>query len=150
MAGWRVGFLAGNAEVVGALAKLKSYLDYGTFQPIQLAAATALNTGDGFVESVNQVYRERRDTLVDGLVDRGWKIEKPYATMFVWAEIPGPYERMGSLDFSIHLLERAGVAVSPGVGFGESGEGFVRFALVEDSDRIGLAVDRIGGVLNRL
>ena len=150
MAGWRVGFVAGNAEVVGALAKLKSYLDYGTFQPIQLAAASALNTGDTFVETVNDAYCQRRDTLVDGLVDRAWKIEKPAATMFVWARIPGPYEEMGSLEFSIHLLEAAGVAASPGVGFGESGEGYVRFALVEDNDRIELAVSRIAEVLDRL
>ena len=132
MAGWRVGFLAGNSEVVGALAKLKSYLDYGTFQPIQLAAAEALATGDGFVAEVNKTYMKRRDALVDGLADIGWKVDKPAGTMFVWAEVPGPYDEMGSLDFSIHLLEHAGVAVSPGVGFGPSGEGHVRFALVEE------------------
>ncbi len=150
MAGWRVGFLAGNSEVVGALAKLKSYLDYGTFQPIQIAAAEALATGDGFVAEVNKTYMRRRDALVDGLADIGWKVDKPMGTMFVWAEVPGPYDEMGSLDFSIHLLEHAGVAVSPGVGFGPSGEGHVRFALVEDVGRIGQAADRIGESLDRL
>ena len=150
MAGWRVGFLAGNSEVVGALAKLKSYLDYGTFQPIQLAAAEALATGDGFVAEVNNTYMKRRDALVDGLADIGWKVDKPAGTMFVWAEVPGPYDEMGSLDFSIHLLEHAGVAVSPGVGFGPSGEGHVRFALVEEVGRIEQAADRIGESLDRL
>lgn len=150
MAGWRVGFLAGNSAVVGALAKLKSYLDYGTFQPIQIAAAEALATGDGFVAEVNKTYMRRRDALVDGLADIGWKVDKPMGTMFVWAEVPGPYDEMGSLDFSIHLLEHAGVAVSPGVGFGPSGEGHVRFALVEDVGRIEQAADRIGQSLHRL
>lgn len=150
MAGWRVGFLAGNSAVVGALAKLKSYLDYGTFQPIQIAAAEALASGDGFVAEVNKTYMGRRDALVDGLADIGWKVDKPMGTMFVWAEVPGPYDEMGSLDFSIHLLEHAGVAVSPGVGFGPSGEGHVRFALVEDVGRIEQAADRIGESLHRL
>ncbi|HET8738261.1 MAG TPA: aminotransferase class I/II-fold pyridoxal phosphate-dependent enzyme [Acidimicrobiia bacterium] len=150
MAGWRVGFVSGNAEVVAALAKLKSYLDYGTFQPIQLAAARALETGDGFVDEVREVYRRRRDVLVDGLSNGGWKVDRPVGTMFVWAEIPGPYADMGSLDFSIHLLEQSGVAVSPGVGFGPSGEGFVRFALVDDEQRIETATSRISGTLDRL
>jgi len=150
MAGWRVGFLSGNHEVVAALAKLKSYLDYGTFQPIQLAAATALNTGDDFAVEVCETYRQRRDALVDGLSDCGWKISKPAGTMFVWAEIPGPYDEMGSLDFSVFVLEQAGVALSPGVGFGPSGQGHVRFALVEDVDRIEQAVGRIGESLDRL
>lgn len=150
MAGWRVGFLSGNSEVVGALAKLKSYLDYGTFQPIQLAAATALDTGDDFTLEVCEIYRRRRDALVDGLADCGWKMSRPLGTMFVWAEIPGPYDEMGSLDFSIHVLERAGIALSPGVGFGPSGEGHVRFALVEETDRIEEAVGRVGESLDRL
>jgi alanine-synthesizing transaminase len=150
MAGWRVGFMAGNPDVVAALAKLKSYLDYGTFQPIQIAAAAALERGDGFVEEVNGIYRERRDALVDGLAELDWKMERPRGTMFVWAPIPGPYERMTSAEFSIHLLEKAGVAISPGVGFGPSGEGFVRFALVEDTARIEEAVGRIGQALDRL
>lgn len=150
MAGWRVGFLSGNPDVVGALAKLKSYLDYGTFQPIQVAAAEALVSADDYVLEVNEIYRERRDLLVDGLAAHGWKVEKPQGTMFVWAEIPGPYDDMGSLDFSIHLLEHSGVAVSPGIGFGQSGEGHVRFALVEEADRISEAADRIGDILERL
>jgi alanine-synthesizing transaminase len=150
MAGWRVGFVSGNGEIVGALAKLKSYLDYGTFQPIQLAAATALDRGDDFVGQVCETYRQRRDVLVDGLNAGGWKVDRPMGTMFVWSEIPGPYADMGSLDFSIHLLEEAGVAVSPGVGFGPSGEGFVRFALVDDNDRIETATQRIADSLDRL
>ncbi len=150
MAGWRVGFLVGNSEVVAALAKLKSYLDYGTFQPIQLAAAAALASGDDFVTGVNETYRARRDALVEGLNEAGWKIDKPAGTMFVWAEIPGPYAEEGSLRFSVRLLEEAGVAVSPGSGFGESGEGYVRFALVEDEARIVEAVKRIGDRLTRL
>jgi alanine-synthesizing transaminase len=150
MAGWRVGFVSGNAEIVAALAKLKSYLDYGTFQPIQLAAARALETGDDFVDEVCAVYQQRRDTLVDGLTAGGWKVDRPLGTMFVWAEIPGPYAEMGSLDFSIQLLEDAGVAVSPGIGFGPSGEGFVRFALVDDDARIEMATERIADTLDRL
>lgn len=150
MAGWRVGFMAGNAEVVEALAKLKSYLDYGTFQPIQVAAAAALNNGDGFVEEVNEIYRIRRDTLIDGLAAAGWHVDAPKGTMFVWAPVPSSYEDLGSLDFSIHLLEKAGVAVSPGVGFGQAGEGFVRFALVEDGERIAEATERISAALGRL
>ncbi len=150
MAGWRVGFLSGNAEVVGGLAKLKSYLDYGTFQPIQIAAAEALATADGFVAEVNETYMRRRDALVDALADVGWKIDKPAGTMFIWAEVPGPYDEIGSLEFSILLLEKAGVAVSPGVGFGPSGEGYVRFALVEDVGRVELAAARIGEALDRL
>jgi alanine-synthesizing transaminase len=150
MAGWRVGFCSGNAEIVEALAKLKSYLDYGTFQPIQLAAAAALDDGDRFVDDVCETYRERRDVLVDGLNDLGWKVDSPAGTMFVWAEIPGPYAEMGSLDFSIDLLDDAGVAISPGIGFGPSGEGHVRFALVEGVDRIAMATSRIGEALDRL
>ena len=150
MAGWRVGFVSGNSEIVAALGKLKSYLDYGTFQPIQLAAARALESGDEFVEQVCEVYRTRRDALVDGLADFGWKVDRPIGTMFVWAEVPGPYADIGSLDFSIHLLENAGVAVSPGVGFGASGEGFVRFALVDEVARIDQATQRIAEALDRL
>jgi alanine-synthesizing transaminase len=150
MAGWRVGFVAGNPEIVAALGKLKSYLDYGTFQPIQLAAARALESGDEFVEEICAVYEERRDAMVDGLANFGWKVDRPIGTMFVWAEIPGPYVEMGSLEFSIHLLENAGVAVSPGVGFGASGEGFVRFALVDEVARIEQAAQRMADALDRL
>ena len=150
MAGWRVGFLAGNRDVVAALAKLKSYLDYGTFQPIQIAAAEALNRGDEFVDEICEIYGTRRDTFVDGLNASGWKVEKPRGTMFVWAEIPGPYREMGSAEFAMRLLREAGVAVSPGVGFGQSGEGFVRFALVDESARLELATARIAETLTLL
>ncbi|HSJ35814.1 MAG TPA: aminotransferase class I/II-fold pyridoxal phosphate-dependent enzyme [Acidimicrobiia bacterium] len=150
MAGWRVGFVVGNPEAVAALGKLKSYLDYGTFQPIQIASIIALNEGDGYVEEVNEIYRKRRDTLVDGLTRMGWKVEAPRGTMFVWAPIPDPYSDMGSLDFSFHLLEKARVAVSPGVGFGGAGEGFVRFALVENEHRIAQATRSLKRALDRL
>ena len=150
MAGWRMGFMVGNAEIIAALAKLKSYLDYGTFQPIQIASIIALNEGDDYVHEVNEVYRGRRDALVDGLNRTGWKIEKPRGTMFVWAPIPDPYVELGSLDFAIHLIDHAKVAVSPGIGFGPTGEGFVRFALVENEHRINQAVRGIRKALDRL
>ena len=150
MAGWRMGFLVGNAEVVGALAKLKSYLDYGTFQPIQIASIIALNEGDEYVEEVNEIYRRRRDVLVDGLNRNGWKVERPAGTMFVWAPIPDPYVEQGSMEFTIGLLDRAKVAVSPGIGFGPSGNSHVRFALVENEQRIGQALRGIRKALDRL
>ncbi len=150
MAGWRVGFVVGNPEMVAALGKLKSYLDYGTFQPIQIASIIALNEGDEFVGEVTDVYRRRRDTLVDGLDRAGWKFPKPRGTMFVWAPIPAPYAEMGSLDFTIMLMKEAKVAVSPGMGFGPHGEGFVRFALVENDHRIGQAVRGIRTALDKL
>ena len=150
MAGWRVGFVVGNAEAVAALAKLKSYLDYGTFQPIQIASIIALNEEDAYPEMVSEIYKRRRDSLVDGLNRAGWKMEKPAATMFVWAEIPGPYSEMGSLEFAKFLLQTAKVAVSPGIGFGPSGEGYVRFALVENEQRIAQAVKSIRRALDKL
>lgn len=143
MAGWRVGFAVGNSEMIGALAKLKSYLDYGTFQPIQIAAIIALNEGDDYVAEVRDIYRVRRDTLVEGLARAGWEIPKPRGTMFAWAPLPEPYRSAGSLDFALELLAKANVAVSPGVGFGPHGEGFVRFALVENEHRIRQAVRSI-------
>jgi alanine-synthesizing transaminase len=150
MAGWRVGFVVGNPEMVGALAKLKSYLDYGTFQPIQIASIIALNEGDAYTREVNDIYERRRDALCDGLERAGWKIEKPKGTMFVWAEIPGPYADMGSLDFTIKLLKEAKVAVSPGVGFGTTSDSYVRFALVENEHRIQQAVRGIRRALDKL
>jgi len=150
MAGWRVGFVVGNAEMIGALAQLKSYLDYGTFQPIQIASIIALNECDDYPSTVNDIYVKRRDVLVDGLTRAGWTIDKPQGTMFVWAEIPGPYVEMDSMEFTLHLLDAANVAVSPGVGFGPSGNRHVRFALVENEQRIAQAVRGIRKALTRL
>jgi alanine-synthesizing transaminase len=150
MAGWRVGFLLGNPEVVGALAKLKSYLDYGTFQPIQIASIIAMNEAPDYPLEVNRIYKGRRDALIDGLARIGWDIPKPKGTMFVWAPIPAPYEEMGSLEFAKMLVQEAKVAVSPGVGFGPGGEGFVRFALVENEQRIGQAIRGIRKALTKL
>jgi alanine-synthesizing transaminase len=150
MAGWRMGFLLGNAEAVAALAKLKSYLDYGTFQPIQIASIVAMNEAPEYPAVVNQVYRGRRDALIDGLARLGWEIEKPKGTMFVWAPVPEPYEELGSLEFAKLLVRDAKVAASPGVGFGPGGEGFVRFALVENEHRIGQAVRGIRRALTKL
>ncbi len=143
MAGWRVGFVVGNAEIVGALQQLKSYLDYGTFQPIQIASIIALNEHDEYIDVVVDEYRRRRDTLIDGLARAGWHIEAPHATMFVWARIPEPFREMGSLKFALDMLDSAQVAVSPGIGFGPSGDEHVRFALVENEQRILQAVRNI-------
>ena len=140
MAGWRVGFVLGNAEVVQALARLKSYLDYGTFQPIQIAAIVAMNEAADFPAEVCEIYRSRRDALCDGLDRIGWPVARPKGTMFVWAPIPGPYRDLGSVEFAVKLAREARVAVSPGVGFGPGGNGHVRFALVENEHRIGQAV----------
>ena len=150
MAGWRVGFVVGNREMITALRKLKSYLDYGTFQPIQIAAIIALNEGDEAIEAVNAIYKKRRDVLVEGLNRAGWKVPPPQGTMFLWAEIPGPYEHMGSLEFSKYLLREGKVAVSPGIGFGSSGDRYVRFALVENEHRIAQAVRGVRKTLDRL
>ncbi len=146
MPGWRVGFCAGNREMIAALKKIKSYLDYGMFQPIQIAATVALNSPDKLVKEIAQVYRERRDALCGGLGKIGWLIEKPRATMFVWARVPEPFAEGGSLEFGKLLLKKAKVAVSPGIGFGEFGEGYVRFALVENIKRIQQAVRGIKGI----
>jgi alanine-synthesizing transaminase len=140
MPGWRVGFCAGNSHMIGALARLKSYFDYGIFQPVQIAGIIALNELDESVRNITAIYKHRRDTLIEGLKRGGWSIEKPRATMFVWARIPEPFIGMGSLEFSKLLLKEAKVAVSPGIGFGDTGEGHVRFALVENEHRINQAV----------
>jgi alanine-synthesizing transaminase len=147
MPGWRVGFAVGNQRMIAALARLKSYFDYGMFQPIQIASIIALNEIPDTVKEINAVYKNRRDVLVEGLNKIGWEIEKPKATMFVWAPIPDKFKQMGSLDFSKVLLKEGKVAVSPGIGFGEYGEGYVRFALVENEHRIRQAVRGIKGVL---
>ena len=148
MPGWRVGFCVGNREVVGALAKLKSYLDYGIFQPIQIASTVALNGPQDCVKEVVQRYQNRRNVLVNGLNRIGWSVALPRATMFVWARIPDPFRHMGSLEFSKLLLREAKVAVSPGIGFGEGGDEFVRFALVENEHRTRQALRGIRKVLN--
>lgn len=147
MPGWRMGFAVGNSEIISALARMKSYLDYGIFQPIQIASIIALNSGRDCVDKIVQTYKFRRDVLVDGLNQIGWKIEKPKATMFVWAEIPDNFKESGSLEFSKLLLKEAKVAVSPGIGFGEGGEKFVRFALVENEQRTRQAIRGIKNIL---
>ena len=148
MAGWRVGFCCGNREVVGALIKIKSYLDYGMFQPIQIASIIALNGPQECVKEISDMYQSRRDVLIDGLGKANWKIEKPKATMFVWAEIPEPFRKMGSIEFSKYLIKEAKVAVSPGIGFGEYGDGHVRFALIENEHRLRQAAKGIKQALS--
>lgn len=150
MAGWRSAFLVGNPEVVQALAKLKSYLDYGTFQPIQIATTVTLNEVPEFPQEVQKIYQGRRDTLCDGLDRIGWKFPKPMGTMFAWAPIPEPYQEMGSIEFASFLVKEANVAVSPGIGFGPGGEGFVRFALIENEQRIAQAIRSLRKALVKL
>ena len=140
MPGWRVGFMVGNPKIVAALKRIKSYMDYGIFTPIQVAAISALNGPQDCVDEIRDLYKLRRDRLVEGLSRAGWNIPKPKGTMFVWAEIPEEFKHMGSLEFSKLLIEEAKVAVSPGVGFGNYGEGFLRLALVENEMRIMQAV----------
>ncbi len=148
MAGWRVGFCAGNRQAVAALTRIKSYLDYGMFQPIQIAGIIALRDCDHVVPEIVEVYRKRRDALIKGLSSAGWNVPPPRGTMFVWAKIPEQFAKLGSLEFAKLMLKRAGVAVSPGIGFGERGEGYVRFALVENEQRIAQAVRGIKMFLN--
>jgi alanine-synthesizing transaminase len=150
MAGWRTAFLVGNGEVVQALAKLKSYLDYGTFQPIQIAATVTLNEAVDFPREVQAVYQGRRDALIDGLHRIGWEVPRPRGTMFAWAPIPEPYRELGSVEFASMLVREAEVATSPGVGFGPGGEGFVRFALIENEQRIHQAIRNLRRSLTKL
>ncbi|HUY07024.1 MAG TPA: aminotransferase class I/II-fold pyridoxal phosphate-dependent enzyme [Acidimicrobiales bacterium] len=150
MAGWRIAFLVGNAEVVAALTKLKSYLDYGTFQPIQIAATVAMNEASDYPIEVNEIYRRRRDALCEGLHRIGWEVDKPKGTMFVWSRIPEPYCELGSLEFAKLLVADAKVATAPGVGFGNGGEGFVRFALIENEQRIAQGIRSIKRALTKL
>ena len=148
MAGWRVGFCAGNREMIRALATIKSYYDYGMFRPIQIAAIVALRDTEAAVETQAMIYQRRRDVLCDGLERLGWPITRPKATMFVWAKIPEPWaSQMGSVDFAMKLMEEADVSASPGAAFGPSGEGFLRLALVENEERLRQAVRQIGRCL---
>ena len=150
MAGWRVAFMLGNSEVIAALAKIKSYLDYGTFQPIQIAATVTINEASDHPKEVNKIYQSRRDALCDGLNRIGWSIEPPKGTMFAWAPIPEPYKHMGSIEFASWLVKEAKVATSPGVGFGPGGEGYVRFALIENEQRTSQAIRHIKNTLTDL
>lgn len=149
MPGWRVGFCVGNPQIIAALAKIKSYLDYGIFQPIQIASIIALNGPQDCVKETVSRYQRRRDELVAGLQRVGWPVDRPRATMFLWARIPAPYRALGSLEFSKLLLREAKVAVSPGIGFGEGGGEYVRFALVENEHRIRQAVRGIKRAFSR-
>jgi alanine-synthesizing transaminase len=150
MAGWRVAFLAGNRDVVQALVKLKSYLDYGTFQPVQIAATVTMNEAPDYPKEVCAIYQARRDALIDGLARIGWDVPKPQGSMFVWAPIPEPYADMDSVEFCSHLVRECEVALSPGVGFGPGGEGFARFALIENEQRIAQGVRNLKRGLTKL
>jgi len=150
MAGWRVGFMVGNAEIVAALTKLKSYLDYGTFQPVQIAAIVAMNEATDYPDLLREVYQVRRDTLIAGLNRIGWSVAPPKGSMFIWAPIPEPYRDMGSLDFAKFLITEAEVATSPGVGFGDGGDGHVRFALIENELRTQQAIRNLKRALPEL
>jgi alanine-synthesizing transaminase len=147
MPGWRVGFCLGNSKMIAALRRIKSYLDYGIFQPIQISSIIALKGPYDCVSEMAEVYQKRRNTLINGLKRIGWEIEKPKATMFVWAKIPDSFTNMGSLEFSKLLIREAKVAVSPGIGFGQYGEGYIRFALVENNHRINQAIRGIKRIL---
>ncbi len=147
MAGWRVGYCVGNPEIIGALRRIKSYLDYGIFQPIQIASIIALEGDQQCVREINDTYRERRDTLITGLNRAGWEVPSPKGTMFVWAKIPDQYLHMGSVEFSKFLINEAQVAVSPGLGFGEYGDEYVRFALIENNMRINQGIRGIRKVM---
>ena len=149
MPGWRVGFAVGNQKMIFALSRIKSYLDYGMFQPIQIAAITALNGPVEPVHDIASLYKKRRDALIDGLDRIGWHIEKPKATMFVWAGIPEQFKKLGSLEFTKLLLSEGKVAVSPGIGFGDYGEGYLRFSLIENEERTQQAIRGIKKVLHR-
>ncbi|MFN3217069.1 MAG: aminotransferase class I/II-fold pyridoxal phosphate-dependent enzyme [Acidimicrobiales bacterium] len=150
MAGWRVAFMLGNKEVIAALAKMKSYLDYGTFQPIQIAATVTLNEAPDHPKLVNDIYQSRRDALCSGLARIGWDMTPPQGTMFAWAPIPEPYRHMGSIEFASWLVKEAKVATSPGIGFGPGGEGYVRFALIENEQRTQQAMRNLKATLTEL
>jgi alanine-synthesizing transaminase len=143
MAGWRMGFAVGNERIIAALARVKSYLDYGAFTPVQVAAAAALNGPQDCIEEMRDTYTKRRDVLIDSFARAGWNVPAPRASMFAWSPIPEPFKELGSVEFAKLLVEKAEVAVSPGTGFGERGEGFVRIALVENEQRIRQAARNI-------
>ncbi len=149
MPGWRIGFACGNQRLIGALARVKSYVDYGAFTPIQVAASAALNGDQSCVVETREHYRARRDVLITGLRHAGWDVPAPPATMFAWAPIPTPFAHLGSLEFAKMVLQEAKVAVSPGIGFGEHGDGHVRFALVENQQRTRQALRNIRSFLAR-
>jgi len=149
MPGWRMGFAVGNERLIAALARVKSYLDYGAFTPVQVAAAAALNGPQDCVEEIRKTYRARRDCLLESFARAGWSVPAPAASMFAWAPIPEPYRQIGSVEFAKMLIDKADVAVSPGLGFGEYGEGYVRIALVENEHRIRQAARNIKKFLAR-
>jgi alanine-synthesizing transaminase len=150
MAGWRSAFMLGNAEVVQALVKLKSYLDYGMFQPVQIASTVTINEASDFPKEVCATYESRCDTLIDGLGRIGWDVAKPGGTMFVWAPIPEPYSEMDSVEFCSMVINECDVALSPGIGFGPGGEGYARFALIENEKRIQQAIRNLRKGLTKL
>jgi len=150
MAGWRVGFMVGNKEIVAALTKLKSYLDYGTFQPVQIAAIVAMNEAQSYPDELQVIYQARRDTLIDGLNRIGWEVPAPKGSMFIWARIPEQYRDHSSLDFAKYLIAEADVATSPGVGFGDGGDSHVRFALIENELRTQQAIRNLKKALPKL
>ena len=150
MAGWRVGFMVGNKEVVAALTKLKSYLDYGTFQPVQIASIVAMNEASDYPDQLREIYTSRRDTLIDGLQRIGWNVAAPKGSMFIWAPIPPEYAEFSSLEFSTFLVDKADVATSPGIGFGDGGDRHVRFALIENELRTRQAIHQLKSALTRL
>ena len=149
MAGWRIGLAVGNKDILASLAKAKSYIDFGIFRAIQLAAAKALTGPQDCVKELVATYKKRRDLFVDGLNSIGWHVEKPKATFYIWAHIPEKFSSLTSMEFAALLIEKAGVAVAPGTGFGEYGEGYVRFALVDNEERLQMAIERIGKLFNR-
>ncbi|OYW12963.1 MAG: hypothetical protein B7X02_03085 [Rhodospirillales bacterium 12-54-5] len=149
MAGWRVGFAAGNKTLIHALTRIKSYLDYGTFTPIQAAAVAAINGPQDYIEEMRKIYKERRDVFVKALHEAGWNVPSPPASMFIWSPLPEAYKHLGSLEFSKLLIDEAEVAVAPGIGFGEYGDGFVRIALVENKHRLRQAARNIKQFLAR-
>ncbi len=148
MAGWRMGYCVGNRDMIQGLAKIKGYYDYGIFSPIQVAGVVALRNCETAVTRQAEIYRERRDVMVRGLESLGWEATKPKAGMFIWAKIPTPFSNMGSMKFALELMNRANVAVSPGIGFGKEGEGYLRLALVENEHRIRQAIRQIRKALN--